>query len=1551
MRSPLESVLEQAWRNLAGPVDFATAVAVDRQEGQSDLVAEYGSVLREVFGFDIAAATISAHDSLTGLASCLERLREGEQQQRGEAPASAPTPAASHTDAAEDSPPASYGQAGLWYIDQSAVNPAIYNAPLLLKLGFAADPALLEKSLRRVVARHEVLRTTFTMVDGEVVQRISPEPQVDFSVARYADDAEYHEILRRVMDTPFDLEKGPLLRVVCAIDREERIHVMCNVHHIVFDATSVGLFLEDWFSAFVKLRDGLPDTAEPPAAQYRDFVRWQRERLGSASLDRILDYWQKNLSGPLPLLDLPLDKPRPSSRTREGDVSRFQVPPELADKLRKRAAQEGVTLYMLLLSAYAVFLHKYTRQSEVLIGSPASLRDTPQTQQMLGYLVNMIVLRQRMTADMTLAQLHRAVREDVICSLQHKHAPLDKIIERVQPERSTGHSPLFQTMFVMPNSDATTLDRLGVDVQVELYGSHSAKYDLSLIVEDRDSDGGLSGIFEYDTGLFHRSTVEAMGRHFVHLLQQFADTSEARLDQLRLLDQEQEAAAVRRCSRERGSADIRPVMDLFREQALRTPDDIAVEYDGRRLTYRQLDERSNRLAHYLRSRGVAAGCRVGIFLERSEELVVGLLGVLKSGAAYVPIDPSYPQDRIGYALGDSDARLVLTQKDLGHRLPAGQELLNLDEARDAVAAFPSTDPGPVKRPQDEIYVIYTSGSTGLPKGVVLNDATIANLVEYQLDVTAVGRGARTLQYMSLSFDVSLQEILGTLCGGGTLVLIPDELRKDLHRLAEFMRRERIARAYFPYIALQHLAAVATGAGLRLDALREVVSTGEQLVVSPQIREFFAAHPRARLWNMYGPSETHVVSAHRLPDDPASWGETASIGRPLPGFSMLVLDAGGNLVPPGIPGELYLGGELISPGYNRLPEETARRFAVHPLLASPDRPTGRIYRTGDLVRVDAEGNFEYLGRVDDQVKIRGYRVEPAEVEAALNSLHVVDASAVGTVRLDSGDTRLVAYLDARERTDDGTLRELLAGLLPDYMMPSHFVHLDRIPTTPSGKIDRKKLPELFEPTSPVASAPPTTPTEREIANRWSALLKTEDIGAHDDFFARGGHSILATQLVYQLRDHFGVDVPLRELLDRPTVAGMAACIDALRAAPDRSGPAPAARCRQDLRAQIRLPESVRVPAGYRPAEEGGRRTREARDVLLTGATGFLGTYLLRDLLAHTDVRVHCLVRAANHAQARQRLKDAALGYGLRHDLDTDRVVPVLGDLSQERLGLDRGTYRELSRCIDAVYHAAAHINFVAPYASVKPTNVDGMTAVLQFCAEGQPTPLHYASTIAVFSPAEDREVITESCVPEDHRQLGIGYTQSKWVAEHLAQAARERGLPVSVYRMGRISGDAATGACQADDFLWRQIKSFIQLGTAPPPEQLTTDLLPVDFVSRAFVLLSRHSEGNETFHLFHPSPATFDVVHTAIREAGYPLEVVSSEQWFASLEAAAARAGDNALAAAVPLFQEGALELGENVYGNDTTRHALQRLGMAFPPIDVEAVSRMIDYFRRAGELP
>ncbi|MEU1125767.1 amino acid adenylation domain-containing protein [Streptomyces sp. NPDC005899] len=1500
------------------------------------LLDELSAVLGAVLAVDLPAAELRREGTAAAVAERTVRGRPADRWREVEAGSAPRTGNATE---------AGYGQRGIWLIDQYLPTPQAYNGPFLVRLPFRLDGERLRRSVAGVLRRQEILRTTYALRDARLLQVVSDDDTAfHYGVEHYDGEKELDAIAQRVANTRLDLEHGPVTSVTCALGPGEESAIVCNIHHIASDAASAGVFLRELLDAYDRIGRGLPVEAVPGRPDYADFAHWHREHLTPERTAELLDEWAERLAGELPVLDLPADRPRPAAQEHRGATVPLRVPAEVTGQLERLAEREGVTLFMALLAVYGVFLGKMARQERVLVGSPVSLRDDPGTRDLIGYFVNMVVLRQDVSGSMSVREVLRQAREEVAGALRLKWAPFDKVVERLKPERSSGHTPVVQTMIVLADSGSAAYAPDGTPLHVRRGMAHGAKYDLSVVFA-REEDG-LHGTLEYDAHLFDEDTARTMGERLNRLLGRFAAAGpDALVRDLGLLSADEERELPARNDLVDTRALPVPVDELFERQASATPDAVAVTDGGRSWTYRELDERADRLAHVLREEGAEAGRRVGISLPRSIDMVVGLLGVLKSGAAYVPVDPSYPPERVAYILDDAGVLLVLTDSTVGAELPSGTRLFEIDRQADRMAAAPSSSPGRNRTPDDEIYVVHTSGSTGAPKGVVIRDRTVGNLVRAQHGISPCGAEGTTLQYMTLSFDVSVMEILGTLCVGGTLALIPDELQKDLHRLASFVADQDVTRLYLPYIALQRFAAVAVAEGLRCEGLREVTSVGEALVVSPQIREFFARHPRARLLNMYGPSETHLATWHELSGDPFEWPEAPPIGRPIEGMRLLVLGPDRELLPAGVTGELYIGGPHISPGYHARPEETARRFVADPY----DRAGGLLYRTGDLVRWNGRGDLEYLGRADDQIKIRGYRIEPTEVEAALDALDGVRSSAVAAVGFGPGDRRLVAAVTGDGADDDGRLRAALAARLPGYMLPAHIVRLDRLPTTPSGKIDRAglagrladELRDRHSEDRAGAVEAPRSGIEREIADEWSDVLGTGSMGRDEDFFTLGGNSIIATELVYRLRRLFDIDIPLRTLFDNPTVAGMAARIEERRAGDTSAFTSPSA----DLRGDVTLPDPVR--AGDRETVPVARAT----GVLLTGATGFLGSYLLRDLAAAPGSTVSCLVRAADPQSALERLRATAATYGIADDIAWERVRAVPGDLARARMGLSDADHAALAGSVQVVYHAAAHINFVLPYASVKPTNVDGMRSVLEFAATGPLKPVHYMSTIAVFPPGQEAGPITEEAVPRTSEGLGIGYTRSKWVAEGIARLARARGIPVTVYRIGRISGDSVSGACQADDFLWRQIKSFIELGSAPPAGELRTDLLPVDFVSRAVVALSRDPSAEDaTFHLFHPRGSDFTPVHAAVRECGYALETVPADEWLTRLEESARLPGGNALAAAVPLFREGALELGENTYGNEKTSRLLERLGLRYPDIDRRSLTRMIRYFGSTGQL-
>ena len=1494
MSDVLLTVVRDRWHTCSGRPDV--------------LAAELGDILgRTVDPVDVAAA-----DSPEDLAA---RLTTG------------PAPGADTPGTEPRSWPATPGQTGIWYLSEFGEARTAYNSPILLRVPGTLDPETLRAALEHVVRRHESLRTTFAMRGGTLSQLVAAEPRFGFRTAAVGSGDEAGKLAAELAAEHLDLTDGPLLRAVCVDVGGDDTILLVNVHHAVFDGFSWSVLLTEWLTAYRRLAAGERPPHETPPVQFRQAVAALRPADEAG-----LAYWTGHLSG-APVLDLPLDRPDGvRGRVPAASVHTRLTAPEMA-RLRRQATAHGVTPAVALLAAYALLMHRHTGQSDLTMGLPVSLRDRSADQHVIGHLVNTVVLRHRVTPGSTGTDLLTATRDEVRAALVHKNVPFERIVETLAPNRADGRPPLFQTMVTIMPAERRDLRHLGLGADAWQHLGSTPKFDLALVVEEAAEHLGL--IFEYDPAVLDHDTVARMAARFRTVLAALMDDPDQPVHDLPWIP-EGELREVRAAWA--GPVDDRPAREslprLFEARVREHPDRTAVESPAGGLTYRQLDTAANRLARALRRHGARRGARVALRLERGPEAIVGLLAVLRTGASFVPLDPAYPPQRLALMLRDAGPEVLLVRGGSPAEVPDGTTVVDLDSVE---SPADGPDPGEQRAADDEMYVVYTSGSTGRPKGVIIDDVTITNLVHRQDDLSELGESARTLQYMSISFDVSFMEIFCTLCAGGTVVVPDERMRTDLRGLAGFLREQRVNRIFLPYVALQELATVLTREDIHLPDLAEVYTTGEALVVTAQIRDMFRRRTPAVLINAYGPSEAHLVSARRLPPDPSSWPDRPAIGEVAGNVRAYVLDQQQRPVPFGVRGELYVGGPVVGRGYLNLPDQTRERFRPDPYA---DRPGGRMYRTGDLVTLTASDGLVHLGRADEQIKIRGYRIEPGEVESALNDLPGITASAVVAAEHEAGGRHLVAFV-----CTDGTpadprhVRDRLRDSLPAYMVPSRIVTLDRLPVAPSGKTDRAALADRAsrspERPADISDDRPLGETEQRVAALWAGLLPGTGIGPDTDFYSAGGHSLLAVRLRQAVEDEFGMELPLSALLATPTVAGMAARVDAVRAGRDEdAGP--------DLWADTRLLDGLRV------GTTRAAGPRASRAVLLTGVTGFLGSFLLRTL-QQTGHDVHCLVRAEDEEQGRARIAEACRRYRVDADLAAVRVVA--GDLARERFGLHPADYEDLAGRIGAVYHAAAHINFSAPYASVRSSNVDGFVRIAEFCADTVLKPLHHMSTLAVFSPAEPPRTVDEDSVPTTAEGLGISYAQSKWVAERLALAARAHGVPVTVYRIGRIGPDSVTGACRTDDFFWLQIKSFVQLGVVPTDLGRPVDLLPVDMVADAVVRLAGSERArNRTVHLFHPTGIDWQTTLAALAAAGHHPRPATTEEWLAALESAPAGADGNSLASLVPLFREGVMNLGEHRFVNDRTVGDLAALGLGIPAAEPRWITSMIEYFTATGQL-
>ncbi|QRN95172.1 non-ribosomal peptide synthase/polyketide synthase [Archangium violaceum] len=1097
------------------------------------------------YGLDSLAAVELTHEveQVLGVALPMELLLQGESlralarrivEARGGQSSGTRAPQVRRL--AESQGPLSFEQQRLWFLDQLEPGSTAYVIPAVLRLRGALDVGALERSLEEVVRRHEALRTTFPVVEGRPVQVVGPVPPSRLEVESLEGlpeaerDAEALRRAREQVRQPFQLAEGPLLRArLLRLSEREHLLVLA-MHHIVSDGWSMGVLMREVAALYGALREGQPTALPALPVQYTDYARWQREWLRGEVLETQLDYWRRQLAGAPQTLALPTDLPRPAVRSSRGAHHPVHLPWSLAEAIEALARREGVTPFMVLLAAFQTVLYRYSGQEDISVGSPVAGRGRPELAGLVGLFINTLVLRTRLSGQISFRELLGRVREVMGGAYAHQDVPFELLVQALQPARSQSHSPLFQVMLILQRSPQEGPELAGLESRLEDVHTGASMFDLTLSLGS--GARGLEGAFEYSTDLFHASTVERLATHLRTLLEAAVAEPEQRLSALPLLPEEERRRVLVAWNETRREYAADCIHEQFAAQVARTPDAVAVVCGEESLSYRELARRVDALARRLRALGVGPDTVVGLCVRRSPEMVVGLLGILQAGGAYLPLDPGYPAERLAFMLQDSGARLLLTQRALAGTLPAeGVRVVSLDEA-DAGGAVPTATGG--SGPDNLAYVLYTSGSTGRPKGVLVQHRNVANFFAGMDERLDTRPGGTWLAVTSISFDISVLELLWTLSRGFKVVVHGEEVA-DGSVTAALRRHGATHLQCTPSLARALL--LEPGAAEGLGGLRQFLVGGEALPseLAEKLRRFVPG----RLINMYGPTETTVWSStHRVDEAPGA----VPIGTPIANTGLYVLDGHLRPVPTGVAGELYIGGAGVVRGYLGRPELTAERFVPHPF----GEPGARLYRTGDVARWRADGTVEFLGRADNQVKLRGFRIELGEIESVLARHPGVRAAVVSTWTPAPGDVRLVAYLvpGSGQALDTGALRELVRQGLPEYMVPSAFVVLEALPLTPNGKVDRKALPAPegagLEPRSFVA---PRTPTEQLLAGLWARVLGVERVGLHDDFFELGGHSLLATQLFSAIRQAFQVELPLRDLFAAPTVAGLAERVDA------------------------------------------------------------------------------------------------------------------------------------------------------------------------------------------------------------------------------------------------------------------------------------------------------------------------------------------------------------------------------------------------------------------------
>jgi amino acid adenylation domain-containing protein/non-ribosomal peptide synthase protein (TIGR01720 family) len=1126
-RTPIEEMLASIWANILRVEEVGIHDNFFELGGHSLLAAQIIARMRVSLGVELPFSRLLEFPTVAGLVKIVEEARQQEQR---------PIGISLQPISRNQTIPLSFSQQQLWFLHQLAPEEPIYNEPCTIRLKGAINVDALEKALNEIIKRHESLRTRFITVDGQPVQVIDPPDTFNLAVVdlrEFPQEQREAEALRLTIDAkqPFDLTTGPLLRATLMQLADFDYRLFLTFHHIIIDGVSVySVFLKELVALYEAYSKGKPSPLAPLPIQYADFTVWQRQWLTEEILESQLDYWKQQLAD-LPILQLPLDHPRPAVGTFRGARQCLVISKDLTEALKTLSQQEGVTLYMTLLAAFKTLLYRYTGQDDIVVGTFSANRNRPELEGLIGYFLNTLVLRTDMSGTPSFRELLKRVRQVTLGAYAHEDLPFEKLVQTLQPERNLSQNPLFQVAFApqppMPslNSDWTVSE---LDIQTD-----TAKFDLTFYVEERPE--GIVGRFEYNTDLFEAATISRMIEHFKTMLAGIVANPQARVSELPLLSEtERYKLLVEWNNTTQEYPQDKCIHQLFEEQVERSPDAIAVVFEDKQLTYRELNAKANKIAHYLQTLGVEPEVLVGICVERSLEMVVGLVGILKAGGAYVPLDPAYPKDRLSHMLSSQVSVVLTTEKSIAQLPKQIADVVRLDADWGVIEQMSEENPLSNVQAQNLAYVIYTSGSTGKPKGITIEHRSVLNLgtglhqaiyVHYQdsqLRVTVNG---------SLSFDTSVKQIIQLLYGH-TLEIVPQAIRLDGNALLSFLQKHKID--VFECTPSQLGMLIAAGLLASKSAPKAVLVAGEKIDESTWLALQQAEN--INFYNLYGPTEytvaTTVCSVKMA-------GSKPIIGRPITNTQIYILDRHLQPVPVGVAGELYIGGDSLARGYLNRPDLTQEKFIRNPFS---NQPGNRLYKTGDKVRYLSDGNIEFLDRIDNhQVKIRGFRIELGEIEAAI-AFHPTVRQTLVTAREDvPGHKYLVAYIvpNHENALTSSDLRSFLSEKLPDYMIPGVFVMLDALPLTPNGKVDRKALPTPDTARQELqAESAPRTRAEEILAQIWREVFHREIFSIHDNFFEVGGDSILSIQIISKANSA-GLHLTVKQIFQHQTIAELAA----------------------------------------------------------------------------------------------------------------------------------------------------------------------------------------------------------------------------------------------------------------------------------------------------------------------------------------------------------------------------------------------------------------------------
>jgi len=1383
--------------------------------------------------------------------------------------------------------PLSFQQEQIWFLSKLVPNNRAYNFQFSLSLKGKLDKNILVQFLNEMIIRHEILRTTFHEGTQGPVQIVHAPWKVKLNEAdltglpedKRAGEAE--KLMVKVLSHTFDFSRLPLISwSLFKISEEEHIFLHME-HHFLHDGWEAGIFLREMKAFYIACQEGKPSPLQELPIQYADYTIWQRNNLSGDRLEEKISYWTNKIKDYPTVLNLPTDHPRPSVQSFNGDAIRLNLKRSLYHSLREFSRNNKVTLFNTMYSAFAILISKYSRQSQFLIGTGVANRNLKETEGLMGMFVNTVLLYSDLSNNPTFNELLNKTKESMIYDAAHYDIPFMHIVERMKAGVTPGRNPLFQVLFAFHDSDIPLLDFAGLHGELLERHNATAKVDMNVICIPRAEQHvatesahleteDITIVWEYNSDIFKRETIEGMFEHYLTLLEEIIKSPGKNIEDVNILLPKETEKILFGFNDNAVNYDRSLTMiDMFEEQVNRHPDKVAIIHNGKKLTYQILNAEANKLANRLNkihqnsSPDIQNAC-IGICMERCSDMLIGLLGILKSGCAYVPIPPNYPENRIRFIMEDSALNLILTQSNLLKELPFLAEekrmVIPLDMETDDNADFSDKNSGNKISTEDIAYIIYTSGSTGNPKGVTIPQSAVTNFVS-SIQADVITENDVIAQCANYAFDATIYEFWCALLSGATMVIIDSAKVENLDLLKKEISDNKITTAFFTTALFN--AIVDCDAEI-INPLLSVLFGGEAVNIST-VKKLLQTKPSTlKVFHCYGPTECTCYSTYCLLTDKYKDSDVMPIGKPLHNYKAYVLDNKANPLPVGVPGELYIGGDSLAIGYLNKPELTAERFISNPFVTNDEKRMNsntRLYKTGDLVRWLPDGNIEFLGRTDFQVKIRGFRIEPEEIEAVLLRHDEVKQCVVIP-----WNEHLIAYWVPRDNAvAQEDMKTFLARQLPEFMIPTAFIKMDSFKLNNNFKVDRSKLPtpkleNLMS--SKREYNPPVTLTEVTLADIWKELLKLDKISVNDNFFEIGGNSILTVRMLSSVKRKLGADVNISQMFAQPTIAYLASFIDGTGITSGAS--------ENNLSLALKDSEIV-VKVNNTPLTS----EKEHSSIFLTGITGFLGIYLLDGLITKTKADIYCLVRGSDNEDIQRRYEATLDFYKKQYLKNHPRVKLLKGNLAEENLGLDEATMHMLKQNLNSIYHSGAMVHHMVDYNTLRKSNVLSTVELLKIAAAGKKKTLNYISTLGVASIRDTKGFQVEvDC--EDSPISTNGYTLSKWVSEKILR--NTKGIDINIFRPGNITGDSKEGICPPEkNHALLLMKGCIQMGAAPDWPR-SVEMTPVDILSNATIELAMSSHGFNIYNMSNPHEINWKEYIDMIKICGFQMELLPVNIW-------------------------------------------------------------------------